>query len=97
MDDFHSVLDNSDGLQLLTVVSTVHHQGVGQSFDDWTLGLSESLGGVSTSSVGNEDWLSDLDVVGQRDVLDNNVFEGPLVEKLDLSGALLDVLWDWGC
>ena len=66
VDNLQGVLDDSDGLQLLTVVSTVHHQGVGQSFDDRTLGLSESLRGVSTSGVRDENWLSDLDVVNER-------------------------------
>lgn len=96
VDDLKSVLDDSDSLQLLTVVSTVHHQGVGQSLNDWALSLSESLGSVSTSSVGNENWGSDLDVVNQRDVLDLNILERPLVEQLDLLLSLLDIGWDWG-
>lgn len=96
VDDLQSVLDDSDGLQLLTVVSTVHHQGVGQSLDDWALGLSESLGSVSAGSVGNEHWLSDLDVVNEGNVLDLNILKRPLVEQLDLLLSSLDLGWDWG-
>lgn len=55
--------DNSDGHQLLAVVATVHHQGVGQSLDDRALRLSESLCGISTSGVREVDGRSDLDVV----------------------------------
>lgn len=96
VDDLQRVLDDSDSLQLLTVVSAGHHQGVGQSLDDWALSLSESLGGVSTSGVGNEHWGSDLDVVNQGDVLDLNILKRPLVEQLDLLLSSLDISWDWG-
>ncbi|KAH3666208.1 hypothetical protein OGAPHI_004397 [Ogataea philodendri] len=94
VDDLHGVLDDSNSLELLTVVSTVHHQGVGQSLDNRTLSLSESLGSVSSGSVGDVDWLSDLDVVSQRDVLDGDIFKRPFVEQLDLLGANLDIFWD---
>ena len=96
VDDLQSVLDDSDSFQLLTVVSTVHHKRVGQTLNDWTLGLSESLGSVTTGSVGDESWLGDLDVVGQGDVLDGNFSKRPLVEQLDLSLSLLNVSWDGG-
>lgn len=96
VDNLQSVLDDSNGLQLLTVVSAVHHQGVGQSLNDWALSLSESLGGVSTSSVRNENWGSNLDVVDQGDILDFDILERPLVEQLDLLLSSLNVSWDWG-
>lgn len=96
VDNLQSVLDDSDSLQLLTVVSAVHHQGVGQSLDDWALSLSESLGGVSAGSVRNEHWGSDLDVVDQGDVLDLDILKRPLVEQLDLLLSSLDIGWDWG-
>ncbi|KAH3664567.1 hypothetical protein OGATHE_003382 [Ogataea polymorpha] len=94
VDNLHGVLDDSHSLEFLTVVSTVHHQRVGQSLDNRTLSLSESLRGVSASSVGNVHWLSDLDVIGQGDVLDGDVFKRPLVEQLHLLGACLDVFRD---
>lgn len=96
VDDLQGVLDDSDSLQLLTVVLTVHHQGVGQSLNNWTLSLSESLGSVSASSVGDEHWGSDLDVVNQRNILDLDTLERPLVEQLDLLLSSLNVSWDGG-
>jgi hypothetical protein len=39
------------------------------------------------------DGLSDLNVVGERNVLDLNVVERPLVEELDLTGVSGNVLW----
>ena len=47
MDDLETVLDNSDSQQLLAVVSSVHHQAVDQTLNNWALGLAESLGSVS--------------------------------------------------
>lgn len=96
VDDLKGVLDDSDGLQLLTVVLTVHHQRVGQSLNDWALSLSESLGSVSTSSVGNEHWGSDLNVVDQGNILNLDILKRPLVEQLDLLLSSLDVGWNWG-
>ena len=37
MDDFKGVLDNANSHDLLSVVSTVHHERVGKAFDDWAL------------------------------------------------------------
>ena len=53
----------SDCHQLLSVVSAVHHEGVGQSLDDWALCFSESLRSISASGVGDVDGLSDLDII----------------------------------
>jgi len=52
VDDVKSVLNNSDSLHLLAVVSAVHHQRVGETLDDWALRLSEAFLVVSASSVG---------------------------------------------
>jgi len=57
------VRDDADGHELFTVVSTIHHEGVGQAFYDRALCFSESLLGVSASGVGDVDWSADLDVV----------------------------------
>lgn len=92
VDDLQSVLDDSHGLELLTVVSAVHHQGVGETLDNGALGLSEPLCGVSAGSVGDVDGLGDLDIVGERNVLDLNVVVGPLVEELDGAGLGDNVL-----
>lgn len=55
--------DDSDGHQLLSVVSAVHHQRVGQALNNRTLGLAESLRGISAGGVGDVHGLSYLDVI----------------------------------
>ena len=61
--DLEGVGDNADSHKLLSVVATVHHQGVGETLDDWALCLSESLLGISTGGMGDVDWGADLDVI----------------------------------
>jgi hypothetical protein len=63
VNDLKRVCHNPDSHQLLSVVATVHHQGVGQSLDNRALGLSESLCGISTGGVRSVDGGADLDVV----------------------------------
>ena len=65
--------NNADSHELLSVVATVHHQRVGQTLDDRAVGLAESLDGISASSMGNIDGVSDGDVVTMVDV-NNLVF-----------------------
>lgn len=55
--------DDSDSHQLLSVIATVHHEGVGEAFDNWALRLSESLRRISTCAVGDIDWSADLDII----------------------------------
>ena len=55
--------DNADSHGLLSVVATIHHDGVGQALNDGALGLAETLGGIATGGVGGVDRLADLDVV----------------------------------
>jgi hypothetical protein len=61
--DLEGVGDDADGHELLSVVTAVHHEGVGETLDDRALCLSESLLGVSAGGVGDVDGGSDLDVV----------------------------------
>jgi len=95
VDDLESVLDDSDGHDLFTVVSSVHHEGVDQSLNDGHSSLGELLLGVSASSVGNVDGMVDVDVVGQGDVLDLDLLRVPFAEELNgsLVSDLLDVVW----
>ena len=65
--------DNSDSHELLSVVTAVHHQGVGETLDDWALCLSESLLCVSASRVGDVNRGSDLDVVAVLSMLAHRV------------------------
>ena len=55
--------DDSNSHELLSVVSAVHHERVGQSLNDGAVGLSESLGGISASGVGDIDGVSQGNVV----------------------------------
>ena len=58
--------NNADSLELLAVVATVHHDRVGQTLNDGALGLAETLGGITASSVGDVDRGADLDVVAAK-------------------------------
>ena len=51
MDDFKGMLQNPDGHQFLSVVPAVHHQRVGDTLNNGALGLAESFGGISASTV----------------------------------------------
>lgn len=55
VDDLKSMSDDSDGLDLLTSVSSVELEGSDQSLDNGAECFSELLGLVSASSVGHED------------------------------------------
>lgn len=54
VNDLESVLHDLDSEELLAVVPSVHHERVGETLDDGALGLPETLGGVTASSVGQE-------------------------------------------
>ena len=49
--------------QLLSVVSAIHHEGIGEALNDRTLSFSESLDSISAGGMGDVDWRSNLDVV----------------------------------
>ena len=73
MDDLHSMLDNADGHELFAIVTTVHHERIGQPLDNRTLGFAESLHRVSSCRVGNICGVlsrGNSDVVGKRYVAD---------------------------
>lgn len=106
VNDLESMLDNAGSHQLLAVVATVHHERIGQTFDNGALkitirrvsfllfrhsrvlaivahlSLAETLDSEATGGVGQVGVLTDLNVVLERNVLDLNIFVGPLVEKL---------------
>lgn len=52
MDDLQGVTHDAHRHQLLTVVATVHHQGVGHTLNNGALSLAERLLLVTSSSVG---------------------------------------------
>merc|ERR1712093_278977 len=69
VDNLEGVLDDPDGHLLLAVVAAVHHQGADESLDDGHLSLAELLASISAGGVGEPDWVADLDVVLQGDIL----------------------------
>lgn len=87
MDDLESVLDNTNSHQLLSVVASVHHEGVGETLDNWALSLAESLDVEATSGVRKV--LLELVLLVHGKVIrnclvrDNDVIEGPWNEKHD--------------
>jgi len=85
VDDLEGVLDDSNGHDLLAVVSAVHHEGVHKSLDDWALGLSESFNLVSSSSVWKVLGVSvgAGQVILEGDVVDRDVVGGPSSKELD--------------
>jgi hypothetical protein len=82
------VVNNADRHELLSVVATVHHEGVGETLDDWALCLSESLLGISAGSVGDVDWGADLDVVA------DSKLAGVISQSSPSSAPVFDCNWD---
>ena len=81
MDDLKGVLDDADGHDLLAVVATVHHEGVGEALYDGALRLAEPLLGVAASGVRQERRVlrrRHRQVVVQRDVVDLQIF--PIIQ-----------------
>ena len=61
--NFKSMRDYPDGHKLLSVVSSVHHHGVGETLDDRALRLAESLDCITTGGMRGVYWRADLDVI----------------------------------
>lgn len=57
VDNFHSMLNNANCHQLLSIVASVHHKRVGQPLHNWGLGLPKPLCLVSSSSVRHVGWV----------------------------------------
>ncbi len=92
MDDFQGLLDASDGILLFTIVSSFHHQGVGESFNNGAVYFLEASLLISASSEWQVD-LSldslDIDVFHKGHVFAHNAFIGPSSEQQDLSSILV--------
>ena len=61
--DFESMSDDTDSHELLAVVPPVHHDGIGETLDDGTVGLAETLDSITTCGVRDVDRGADLDVI----------------------------------
>jgi hypothetical protein len=55
--------NNANSHDLLSVVSSVHHERVGETFNDRALGLAETLDSISASGMGDVDRCADLNVI----------------------------------
>jgi hypothetical protein len=56
----------ADRLEFFSVVSAIHHERISEALNDWALGFSEALDGISASRVRDVDGASDLNVVAAR-------------------------------
>lgn len=84
VDDFESVSDDADGLDLLTSVSAVELHGANESFDNGAECFSELFGLVSSCGVRDEDLRLDglgSDVVDEAWILDLSVGGGTLMSS----------------
>jgi hypothetical protein len=61
--NLEGVGNNANSHELLSVVTTVHHKGIGETLDDGALSLAESLDSISASGMGDVDGAADLDVI----------------------------------
>ncbi len=61
--DFKSMSNDADSHELFAVIAAIHHEGVGEAFDDGAVGLAEALDGIAASGVRDVDGGADLDVV----------------------------------
>lgn len=51
VDDLESVLEDADSQQLLSIVASVHHEGISHTLDDGALSLPEPLLVVTSKGV----------------------------------------------
>jgi hypothetical protein len=79
--DLEGVADDADSEELLAVGAHFEHEAVDEALNDGALDLTELLLLEATRRVGNEDGV-DGDVVGEGSIVDLDVIEGPLSEKL---------------
>jgi len=63
VDDLESVSDNADSHEFLSVVASVHHEGVRKTLNDRALCLAESLLGETTGRVRDVDRGANLNVI----------------------------------
>ena len=87
--DLEGVGDNADSHNLLTAVTAVHHERVGETLNDGALSLAETLGGIATGSVGGVDRGADLDVVA----VDGQTSQFLFLISFDLLCAECCVCW----
>ena len=83
MNNVKGLLKDLDGELLLTVIATVHHHRVDNTFNNRAARLLETLGSIATSRVRQEDLFLKLDIVLDGQVVAGNVFVAPLAKEFD--------------
>ena len=93
VDDLKGVSADSVSHQLLTIISSTSHKTTGKSLNNWTTSLTETLLGVSSSGMWKVGSMLSLtgDIILKGDVVDLDIIEGPLSEKLDFDTWGLDL------
>jgi hypothetical protein len=89
VDDLEAVLDNADSHELLSIVTSVHHQTAGQTLNNWALGLSEASLLITSGSVCSELsilWLHS-NIILKGNVIHLDVIKAPLSEQLDFGSS----------
>ena len=82
--DLERVRNNADSHELLSVVTAVHHERVGETLNDGALCLSESLLCVSAGGVGDVDWGPDLDVIAAERIVSHDFANLPIFPVLSI-------------
>merc|ERR1719228_3044016 len=86
VDYFEAVLHNPDRHQLLSVVSSVHHQRVDKALHNGALRFAEPFGCISSGRVRKilGIFLLDGDIILERHVRNLDFLAGPFPEQFDL-------------
>ena len=66
---FKRVSDDADSHELLPVVASVHHEGVGETLNNGAVGLAESFDGIASGGMRDIDGGADLNVVAVEEHL----------------------------
>ena len=61
--DFKCVSHDADSHELLSVVASVHHKGIGETLNNGAVGLAEAFDGIASGGVRDVDGGADLNVV----------------------------------
>ena len=67
--DFKRVSDYADSHKLLSVVASIHHEGVGETLNNWAIGLAKAFDRIASGGVRYVDGGTYLNVVAIREYL----------------------------
>ena len=55
--------NDADSHELLAIVSTIHHERVGETLDDGAIRFAKTLDCISAGGMRDVDWRANLDVI----------------------------------